>query len=375
MTASALRVALVGGGSGGHLFPAVAIVQALQRTAPDSRFLFLTSQRPVDRLVLASAGWPDASVQVEPYTTTLGSASWTARLRQIPAAFKALRSARESLRDFRPDVVVGLGAFASVPGVVAASRLQIPLVLLEQNVIPGRATRALATRAQVVLTGLPVDSRYTLRTGRKGKVIETGVPLRDSFQAQSPCSSTGAEPRLLVLGGSQGARRLNQLVLAALGEDAELLGDWRIIHQTGDADSRTVVREYARLGRSADVHAFLNDLPEQLAAADLVVSRSGAGLLHELACVGRPAILIPMNRSAGGHQMANARLFERSKAAVVIAETDPAAAGLLRAHLQELGSQPETRRRLSSAIQTFARRDAAQRAAEWVRHCAQPAVG
>jgi UDP-N-acetylglucosamine--N-acetylmuramyl-(pentapeptide) pyrophosphoryl-undecaprenol N-acetylglucosamine transferase len=164
-------------------------------------------------------------------------------------------------------------------------------------------------------------------------------------------------------------------VLAALGEDAELLGDWRIIHQTGDADSRTVVREYARLGRSAEVHAFLNDLPEQLAAADLVVSRSGAGLLHELACVGRPAILIPMNRSAGGHQMANARLFERSKAAVVIAETDPAAAGLLRAHLQELGSQPETRRRLSSAIQTFARRDAAQQAAEWVRHCAQPAVG
>jgi UDP-N-acetylglucosamine--N-acetylmuramyl-(pentapeptide) pyrophosphoryl-undecaprenol N-acetylglucosamine transferase len=375
VTTSALRVALVGGGSGGHLFPAVAIVQALQRTAPDSRFLFLTCQRPVDRLVLASAGWPDASVQVQPYTTTLGSASWTARLRQIPAALTALRSARESLRDFRPDVVVGLGAFASVPGVVAASRLKIPIVLLEQNVIPGRATRALAPRAQVVLTGLPVDSRYTIRTGRIGKVIETGVPLRDSFQARSPFSSTGAEPRLLVLGGSQGARRLNQLVLDALSDDAELLGDWRIIHQTGDADSKTVVREYARLGRSAEVHAFLHDLPEQLAAADLVVSRSGAGLLHELACVGRPAILIPMNRSAGGHQMANARLFERSQAAVVINEMDPDAVGLFRAHLRELGSQPANRRKLSSTIRTFARPDAAQRAAEWVRHCAQPAVG
>ncbi len=354
-----IRVAFVGGGSGGHLFPAVAIAQVLLSQNPESRFLFLTSHRAVDRQILAASGLCDSSLQVAPYVSLSSTRGFWNSAMRLPSLWRSLRQARRLLKSFQPDVVVGLGALASVPGVVAASRLGLPVVLLEQNCLPGKATRVLARRARLTVFGLPVEADQLHRW--PSPVQTCGTPVRVGIRtlAELPVAASPERKRILILGGSQGSHSVNQLVATAFDNALQLPAGWEIVHQTGEAQVAQIRDQYKTHGIAARVEAFLSDMPFELAAAEIVVSRAGAVSIQELACAGVPSILIPLSTAADNHQMLNAGLLERSGAAFVIDEKESDAAHTFRAALQQLLHEPDHRLRMSHAIRSFATPDAA----------------
>ncbi|RLT03515.1 MAG: UDP-N-acetylglucosamine--N-acetylmuramyl-(pentapeptide) pyrophosphoryl-undecaprenol N-acetylglucosamine transferase [Planctomycetota bacterium] len=356
---NSLRVAFVGGGSGGHIFPAVAIAQELLRQDPKSCFLFLTSHRVVDQQVLGTSGLSEIEAQVVPYASLSSKRGlWNSAMR-LPSLWRSLRQARRCLKAFRPDVVVGLGALASVPGVVAANRLGLPLMLLEQNCLPGRATKRLARHAKLTVCGLPV-AKDCLQNWAS-PVQTCGSPVRVGIRelAAIPVGAIPERKRILILGGSQGSHAVNQIVATAFGEGLKLPSEWDIVHQTGEPQVAAIRDQYCRCGIVARVEAFLSDMQAELAAASIAVSRSGAVTIQELACAGVPSILIPLSTAADHHQLFNARLLENAGAAFLIAEKHLDAVSTFRASLESLLSNPDVWQRMAQAIRSFAAPNAA----------------
>jgi len=355
---SELRLVFIGGGSGGHLFPAIAICEAIRRLHENVRLLFLTSRRAVDAQILQKCGLDQNLFRVIPYASMPGRSGRLGQLLTLPGVIRSFRMGKRELREFKPHVAIGVGAAASVPGIIAASRMKIPVVLMEQNTFPGKAARLLAPRA-VTLAGLPFESTH--QSTWPGAVEITGTPVRTSIAEL--CNRTEApvlkRQRLLILGGSQGSSSVNRLVLEALADERCVPSDWEIIHQTGEAQVRQVAAEYARRGRTATVLSFLPNLPELLASSTVVISRGGAGTLQELACAGLPSILIPFSHAASNHQYANAEFLQRAGAARVVDETEADAGRSLRRQLNELIGNPEVRHALHVSIRQFARPEAA----------------
>ncbi len=375
-------VIFAGGGTGGHLFPGIAVARELLAREPDARVLFVGSQKPIEQDIIGSAGFehvalPSVSPSLSP--TRIGSS--------LLNNGRAYRQARAIMAHEQPSVVVGLGGFASVPPVLAAWRAGVPIVLLEQNVVPGKATRWLSRFAEVVClpwrqaaNGLP----------RGVKTIVTGNPIRaeiaaladsafGSHQHDAPASGHDESdnpslalrasletPTLLILGGSQGAASLNAAVLDALATLRAELAGWRIVHQTGATDLDAIRQRYAELSLAADVQPFFRDMAEQYCRATCVVSRAGATTLAELACAGLPALLVPLPTSAHDHQRLNARLFADHSAALVAEPTSPAADSL-RASLVQLLSNPSLRDRLRQNVLALAQPPAASAVVEIVR--------
>ncbi len=373
---SQLRIAVIGGGSGGHLYPAIAVIQAIQRLHPDMAVLFLTSSRPIDATVLKSVGWPivrtvsgkgqttpelpSGSVSVEPYVTLPRGSGNLSRLAMLPRASQAYVRAKNRLRTFIPHLVIGCGAMASVPGIYAAHRLRQTIALMEQNVVPGQAIRMLARFAAVTQAGLPFHSKYQRWPS---EILVTGTPIRSRIAELSTtdfCQRSCSRPKLLILGGSQGSKSVNRLTLEALADERLIPSDWEIVHQTGEAHIAEVSAEYARHGRMASVKSFLPDLPQQLATATIAVSRAGAGTLQELSCAGVPSILIPLSQSANDHQKSNARLLCAQAAAMMVNEETHDAGLQLRRLLADLIGQKNLMTQLSSSIRQFARPNAAE---------------
>lgn len=354
-----MRVAFIGGGSGGHLFPAVAIAQTLLSQSPESRFLFLTSHRAVDQQILDASGLSVSALQVAPYVSLSSRRGlWNSAMR-LTSLLRSLRQARRLLKTFQPDVVVGLGALASVPGVVAASRMGLPVVLLEQNCLPGKATHVLARRGRLTVFGLPVP---TDRLQNWPSPVQTcGTPVRVGIRAlaEIPVEANLQRKRILILGGSQGSHSVNQLVATAFEEGLKLPPGWEIVHQTGETQVAQIRDQYKTHGIAARVEVFLSDMCAELGAAGIVVSRAGAVSIQELACAGVPSILIPLSTAADNHQMLNARLLERSVAAFVIDEKRIDATHAYRAALEQFLREPDHRLRMSHAIRSFATPDAA----------------
>ena len=366
---SELRLVFIGGGSGGHLFPAIAVYEAIMRLRHNLRLLFLTSRRPVDAQILRKSGLDQNLHRVMPYASMPGRSGRLGQMLMLPGVIRSFRIAKRELREFQPHVAIGIGAAASVPGIIAASRMRIPVVLMEQNTVPGKATRLLAPRAVVTLAGLPFESHY--ESAWPGPVEITGTPVRTSISDLSLRTETLVlkRQRLLILGGSQGSSSVNRLVLEALADERCVPSDWEIIHQTGEAQVKQVAAEYARRGRTATVLSFLPNLPELLASATVVISRGGAGTLQELACAGLPSILIPFSQAASNHQYANAELLQRSGAARLVNETDVDAGINLRRQLNELIGQPEVRQSLHLSIRQLARPEAATISARRILDC------
>jgi len=353
-----LRVAFIGGGSGGHLFPAIAAGNSILHLHCDAKFLFLCSSRPVDTQVLATANWSSETVRTVPYVRMPGRHGLISQLAMLPEWIHGYRTAKRMLLEFQPHVAVGVGASASVPGILAANRLKIPLVLMEQNTIPGQATHFLARWARLTLAGMPFDASSAKSWPSKLKV--TGTPVRAEISRLSTAAPESSNrSRLLILGGSQGSASVNRLVLEALADEHCVPSDWQIIHQTGESQVTQVAAEYARRGRTATVLSFLPNLPELLATATVVVSRGGAGTLQELACAGTPAILIPFRHAAANHQLANAQRLAASGAAALIEETSEDAGLQLRQLLNSLVNSPQIREKYRLGIRHFAAPDAA----------------
>jgi UDP-N-acetylglucosamine--N-acetylmuramyl-(pentapeptide) pyrophosphoryl-undecaprenol N-acetylglucosamine transferase len=260
------------------------------------------------------------------------------------------------LREFRPDVVVGVGGYASGPVLIAAWLLRLPRAVIEPNAIPGITNRVLGRIVREVY----VAWEETAVRFPAGKAIVTGNPIRREMMAPARREKEASAPfSVLVFGGSQGARRINQTVAAsleALGEDATGMA---FVHQTGEADLEQVRAAYAARGLRAQVAPFFDDMASRYAAADLVICRAGATTVAELSAAGRAAILIPFPYAADDHQVANARVLERAGGARVILERDLAPVGLAAA-IREIARTPGLATQMGERARAAGKPDAAR---------------
>ncbi|NLE37828.1 MAG: undecaprenyldiphospho-muramoylpentapeptide beta-N-acetylglucosaminyltransferase [Pirellulaceae bacterium] len=355
------HVIFAGGGTGGHLFPGLAVAGELRRRRPDLRITFVGSGKSFEREWVASAEFDYIVLPCSP----LPQRFW-----HLPGFLldnaAGYRAARRLLREKHPSVVVGLGGYASVPVARTARRAGAKLVLLEQNVVPGRANRWLARAADAVCVAFP-DTVERLRS--RGEILVTGTPIRPGFTNVTPERD---RRRLLVLGGSGGARSLNQQVPLALYKVRRHLQGGEIVHQAGEADLDATKRLYDKLGLKADVVPFIVDMPRMLGWAGLAISRAGGSALAELAAAGVPAVLLPYPHAANDHQRKNAELFRDSGGCVLIdsREHDGRIDRPLAESLGAILSDPLRRERLSYTMQCLARPDAARDVANIVMRLA-----
>jgi UDP-N-acetylglucosamine--N-acetylmuramyl-(pentapeptide) pyrophosphoryl-undecaprenol N-acetylglucosamine transferase len=287
------RVVIAAGGTGGHVFPALAVANELRRLGAEVRWL---GAGGIETQVVPPHGILLQTVPFRPPSGILGG------LRLLIAVMRA----RKLLRQHKPSVVLGMGGYAAVPGALAGRLLGAPLIVHEQNAIAGRANRLLNKFARRTLTGFP-DSLP------KGEWV--GNPVRDSFWHVTPPSpDTNSPLRLLILGGSQGAQALNSIIPQAL---TQVRRDCIITHQCGRGREKSVRDAYAATGIQAEVTEFIDDVATCMAAADLVICRAGAATLAEATAAGAALLLVPYPHAASNHQLANAQFFKKNGAAEV----------------------------------------------------------
>jgi UDP-N-acetylglucosamine--N-acetylmuramyl-(pentapeptide) pyrophosphoryl-undecaprenol N-acetylglucosamine transferase len=308
-----MRAILAGGGTGGHVIPALAIANELKKSY-GAEVLFIGTARGIENRLVPAAGYPLQLVRVG----ALKNVSLMTRARTAFDLPRAVWDAGRMLNEFAPDVVIGVGGYASGPAMLAAVVKHIPTLAFEPNVVPGFANRAVAK----FVSGAAVHFEETAKYFRHAEV--TGVPVRQAFFEIAP--KHGGTPTLLVFGGSQGAHAINEAMIRCLPELRRQAPGIRFIHQTGERDYNDAVAAYrsldkSPLGEAAEVSKFIEDMPSAFARADLVVCRSGASTVAEITAAGKPAIFVPFPRAADDHQRVNAEALAREGAAVVVEES------------------------------------------------------
>jgi len=306
-----MRAVLAGGGTGGHVIPALAIAQQLKQDY-EAEVLFIGTPRGMENRLVPAAGFELRLVQVG----ALNRVNLATRVRTLFDLPRAVWHASTMLAEFRADVVVGVGGYASGPAMGAAILRRIPTIAFEPNVVPGFANRMVASRVSMAAVQFEQTGRYF----RKYEV--TGVPVRPAFFEIVARPATATPPTLLVFGGSQGAHAINQAVLAALPELREKLPGLRMVHQTGERDYNDARVAYQGSGLDAEVSAFINDMPGAFSRADVLVCRSGASTVGEVTAAGKPAIFIPFPRAADDHQKVNAQALVDAGAAVMLEQVN-----------------------------------------------------
>ena len=374
-----MRVIIAGGGTGGHVIPALAIAQQLKKQFA-AEVLFIGTARGIETRLVPQAGFPLELIKVG----GLKNVSLMTRAKTMFDLPRALWTSGRIVSDFRPDVVIGVGGYASGPAMIAAIRRRIPTLAFEPNVVPGFANRMVAH----FVSAAAVHFEETCRYFPNCRV--TGVPVREAFfhivSKQIAPKSPDGIPTLLVFGGSQGAHAINQAMIESLLGLRQRIPAIHIIHQTGQRDYDDVLGAYQKLGRAqldiprtgetpvapfAEVHKFIDDMPATFARADLLVCRSGASTVGEITAAGKPAIFVPFPRAADDHQNVNARALERAGAAVVVEESNLGAAYLVETIVALLGD-PARLRTMSAAAKSLAHPNAVQEIAEMVERLAEP---
>jgi UDP-N-acetylglucosamine--N-acetylmuramyl-(pentapeptide) pyrophosphoryl-undecaprenol N-acetylglucosamine transferase len=310
--AAAPLVLLAAGGTGGHLFPAEATAVALRKLGAEVALATDT------RAVSYGTEFPRESVHVIP-SATLRGGSPLAYARTLGMLTLGLLKARGVLRRIKPAVVVGFGGYPTLPPLFAASMRGIPTVLHDANAVMGRANRALASRVTAIASSFPEVA--LLPDAFKSKVTMTGNPVRPNVIAAAgvPYPATGEPLRVVVFGGSQGARVMADIVPDAIALlDPALRARLHVVQQARGEDLPRVQEDYARIGVKAEVAPFFADLPARIAQSHLVVARSGASTVAELSAIGRPAILVPLPGALDQDQLNNARVLEKAGGAVVM---------------------------------------------------------
>jgi UDP-N-acetylglucosamine--N-acetylmuramyl-(pentapeptide) pyrophosphoryl-undecaprenol N-acetylglucosamine transferase len=348
---------LAAGGTGGHLFPAEAVATELMTRGAKVRLV--TDARA--QAFGASIAGLDA-YHVRTGTPEGGPVRVASSVIQLAAG---TMQARGLLHRLRPCVVIGFGGYPSLPTMLAAVALGLPTVIHEQNAVLGRANRLLAPLIQRIATGFPETAK--LRSALRARAVHTGNPVRPSILAlgevgyQPPQPDGGVE--ILVLGGSQGAHILAEIVPAALALLAPpLLQRLRISQQARPEDRAALTAAYVEAGICAEIESFFTDVPQRLARAHLVICRAGASTVAELAAVGRPALLIPYPYATDDHQTANARSFAAAGGGKMIAQADFRAA-TLSADLETLIGDGPRLRQMATRSAAFGKRDAARQLA------------
>lgn len=347
-----LRVLIAGGGTGGHVIPALAIARAL-RDHYDAEVRMVGTARGLETKLVPEAGFKLDLVQAG----QLKNVSLATRVRTAFDLPRGILRCIALLREFRPHVVIGVGGYASGPAMLAAFLLRVPMMAYEPNAAPGLANRLIGKRVDAAA----VNFEQTRRFFRNAEV--TGVPVREAFFSLPERISDGSQ-HLLVFGGSLGARALNQAMPRVVASLLEKLPRLTILHQAGAKHAEATQAAYAASGADPsrwEVRAFLDDMPARFANADLILCRSGSSVA-ELAAAGKPSLLVPFPFAADDHQHKNAQIFAEAGAAVLLPESELTDKRLT-TELTSLLSDPQRLREMASRARTLAHPDALQRIA------------
>jgi UDP-N-acetylglucosamine--N-acetylmuramyl-(pentapeptide) pyrophosphoryl-undecaprenol N-acetylglucosamine transferase len=365
-----VRVVITGGGTGGHLFPALAVREALVARLPDAETLFVGSASGVEAAILPRRGYAFRGLAA----AKVKGAGAAGRLRAALGLPRTVHQAGRILKEFRPDVVFGVGGYASFPTVLAAGLRRIPVVLHEQNAIPGLANRTLGRLASRVAVSFGASARFfpAGRTSVTGNPVRADIRPGDPRPARQLMGLSADRFTVFVFGGSQGAHRLNLAAAEALPLLGELRDRVQFIHAAGPREFEDVRRAYGDAQVAARVEAFFEDIARCYQAADFVISRSGAGTVFELAAVGKPALLVPFPHAANDHQRANAEALVEAGAAWIL--LDPLCDGRrIAAAIHAAQEKPAQRLEMGRKAQTLARPDAADRIVDLLRQAARAA--
>ncbi len=324
-----LRALFAGGGTGGHIYPALALASDMRDMGWES--LFLGTDRPAEARIFEKSPFRHIGLR-----TTFLRKTPAGAFRFALRAAESLAAAQSAIRGWKPDVCVGLGGYGSFPGVVCSALRRIPVALFEPNSVPGRANRMLESAAREIWTWFP-SAASGFR--RRARVLRTGIPLRADLRGLRRAESQGRPPVILVLGGSQGAKGLNALVTGMLRFLPQELAGTGFIHIAGPGHGAAVSSAYKATGIDARVEEYCHDMAARYAEADAVICRCGAGTLAEITALGIPAVLVPHPASPDRHQHRNAEYLASAGAALVLDELSADPAGAARSIASLLSNQ------------------------------------
>jgi UDP-N-acetylglucosamine--N-acetylmuramyl-(pentapeptide) pyrophosphoryl-undecaprenol N-acetylglucosamine transferase len=349
-----LRVLIAGGGTGGHIIPALAVAHELVDRY-GAEVLFVGTARGMETRLVPEAGFNLRLVDVG----QLKNVSLLTRLHTLWDLPRSISACKRLIREFKPTVVFGVGGYASGPAMAAALLLKLPTMAFEPNAMPGLANRLVGKRVQAAAVNFPAAAAWF----RNAEV--TGIPVRPEFFTLPPL--TRPTPHLLIFGGSQGARIFNQHLPQIIAALLDAVPGLTVLHQSGVRHAEVTQAAYAASGADPQrwqVRPFLDDMPLRFAQANLVMARSGASTVAELAAAAKPALLVPFAAAADEHQKRNAEVMVAAGAAVMLQEHDLEIPGKLVDALVGLLTSPEQLAAMGAAARTLAHPDAAQRIAD-----------
>ncbi len=346
-----MRALIAAAGTGGHIYPGIAVANEILRRNPKSEVRFVGTARGLETRLIPRAGFELSIID----SAGLKNVGLGARARGLAVLPKSFRAARRLLRQFHPDVVIGAGGYVSGPVLLTASLMRLPTLVMESNALPGWTNRVLARFVDRAAVSFEASLGFF-----RGKGVVTGNPVRREFFEVPVKQRNPGSFSLLVFGGSQGAHAINEAMVAALAE-LERLGDmlW-ITHQTGEADFERVRVAYQAGGweKRADVRRYIDDMVASFAKADLVVCRAGATTTAELTAAGKAAIMVPFPLAADDHQRKNAEALVAAGAARMILQQD-LTGSMLAAEIADLVASAAEVLKMESASRKMARGNAA----------------
>jgi UDP-N-acetylglucosamine--N-acetylmuramyl-(pentapeptide) pyrophosphoryl-undecaprenol N-acetylglucosamine transferase len=357
------RILLTGGGTGGHIYPALAIARAVREKYPEVEIGYIGTDNGLEaKIVPKEEGIHFFTVEIQGFKRSL---SWE-NVNTVRKFIRAVSKAKEYISEFRPEVVVGTGGYVSGPAVFAAHQLNIPTMIHEQNALLGLTTKFLARFADVVAVSLEETAKHLTSAKR---VVYTGNPRATEVirangeKGRESLKIEANTPVVLIFGGSRGAKAINQAVIDML-PNLSSLPDVRFVYVTGEVHYQDIT---AKINRNdypnLDVRPFVYNMPDVLATTDLVVARAGASTLAELTALGIPSVLIPSPYVTNNHQEANARVLEEQGAAHLLLEQDCNGENLWSA-ISELISKPEERKEMGEKAKSLGRPEAATQIVE-----------
>lgn len=353
-----MRVLIAAGGTGGHIYPGIAVAQEIMRRDATSQVHFVGTARGLETRLVPQAGFELSLIE----SAGLKNVSLGARMRGIAVLPKSFVSTRKLLRQFQPDVVVGAGGYVSGPVVMSAAMMNRPTLVMESNALPGWTNRVLARFVDRAAVSFEQALPYF-----RGKAKVTGNPVRREFFEIPPKQREPGKFSLLVFGGSQGARAINEAMVAALPKLKTMPIELRIKHQTGPTDFEKTQAAYVAAGWSerADVRSYIDNMMADFAGADLVLCRAGATTTAELIAAGKASIMVPFPFAADDHQRKNAEALEAAGAARMILQQD-LNGDRLATEIEKLVQSPTALDQMEAASRKLAHGDAAAAAVDMI---------
>ena len=354
-----MRALIAAAGTGGHIYPGIAVAKEILRRDARSQIRFVGTARGLENRLVPQAGFELSIID----SAGLKSVGAVARLRGLAKLPRSFFDARRIIQEFRPDIVIGAGGYVSGPVLMTAALMKLPTLVLESNALPGWTNRKLARF--IDKAGVTFEASLPF-FGGKGVVI--GNPVRREFFEIPDKQLDPTKYSLLIFGGSQGAHAINEAMVAALPQLEEQRKVLRVTHQTGEADFERVRSAYVEAGWSeqADVRRYIEDMVKSFAVADLVICRAGATTTAELIAAGKPAIMIPFPLAADDHQRRNAEALEAQGAARMILQKDLSGARLAK-EIERLVNLPDELAGMGAASRKLARGDAAAAAVDLIQ--------